>query len=230
MKRKKNRRQSGIRYGDVLKNFTPAQLAGIGAVAMTYNEAEAALHDLVTPCIDFPGDSYEVISRINGTEGLTAIIRSATTRFDLTEEQTRSLKFALDEFSQLKTYRDGVIHSRIKDISSGIAVAHLSKGIRVDILLSEESLEALYTRLAILTDEMQELATVLTLKRSLMFCPSKGDEHKLRLEQAIQAATARCQQHQTHRLSLPPFPEFPEEPAVLELQVHRKEQPRSSQG
>ena len=64
-------------FGDILKATTVEQRAWIGAVVLAYNKAESGLHKLTGTCLGYVGlgISYAVTSRINGTDGLIAIIR-----------------------------------------------------------------------------------------------------------------------------------------------------------
>lgn len=77
MKRKAPRAMAGARYRDVLRNFTDEQLRGIGTVAMTFNDAQRSLQELLGPCLRWPAHYEIVASRVNGMEGIAAIIRAA---------------------------------------------------------------------------------------------------------------------------------------------------------
>src|SRR3712207_2043571 len=160
MKRSKSLRQRGVRLQNVLANFTPEQLAGIGAVMMTYNEAETVLHEMIGVCVDFPGDTHEVVSRINGTEGMIELVLLAGPLFGIDRNQiSETLK--AQGFSHLKGYRDAVSHARIYDAESGVARSPSRQGKRVDVLLSVPALNWLADQNSALTEEMRHLLDAL---------------------------------------------------------------------
>jgi hypothetical protein len=65
---------SGSRLGDILTATSVEQRAWIGAVVLAYNDAEGALHRLTGACLGLDASNNSVTSRINGTDGLVAII------------------------------------------------------------------------------------------------------------------------------------------------------------
>jgi hypothetical protein len=210
---------AGIRSNDILQNFSKDQLMWIGAVAMAYNDAEAALHRVCGAFIDFPGPSYSITGRINnGTDGLKAIISEAIKALPLPSGADHLFAVTVNEgFSDLQSLRNAVIHGQLFDAHTGIAVKPGVKGKTRDVLLSPEALRALYERLVILRHEIQHLEDVVVAARRLRKQPEPHDQHRLRLEQLIEDAMAQCLDHQRRRLSLAPFPAFPERPAIFEL-------------
>jgi hypothetical protein len=216
MKSKQIKLHTGGHFGNILDNFTKDQLAWIGAVAMAYNEAENALHHVFAACIQYPAP-YEVSSRINGIDGIIQIIRCATPHFKLPQDMLESIEFALggEGFSQLKVYRDSVLHARLFDMSTGIATVPGKKGSHNFVLLKEEALQGLYMRLFDLKEELEAIAKIIEFTRRLTSGHAKDDPHRARLEESSQAATALCQSHQTHRRSLLPLPQFPEQSDIL---------------
>jgi hypothetical protein len=77
MRRKVTSFRGGQYYVHTLKSFSRQQLEEIGAVAVTFNDAERALHELLGAALRFPGQYEVVASRINGMDGIAAIIREA---------------------------------------------------------------------------------------------------------------------------------------------------------
>jgi hypothetical protein len=120
-------------------------------------------------------------------------------------------------FAYLKGLRDAVIHSRLFDTHTSIAVAPGGRGKTQDVLLSVGALEGLYRRLAILKDELDELETLILAARKLISAPAPDDQQKAQLARDIQRASAQCLAHQHMRQSLLPFPKFPAQPAIHEL-------------
>jgi hypothetical protein len=232
MKDKHLKRRGGAHIGDVLESFTANQLAWIGAVTIAYNEAEAVLHRLLGACIDYPGSYYDVSSRINGVDGLREIVMSAVKKFGLTAEILSSVDLCLtgEGFSNLKTLRDLVVHATMFDMSTAVARGPVKQGKWGYILLTEEALEGLYTRLALVKKEMNEIETIIVFKRRLKKLPAPDDQHEEQFEESIQVATARLQSHQKLRRSLPPLPTFPPEPNIHRLEPHRAEPRRPPPG
>ena len=78
MKRPAPKARSGGSYQDIKKDFTAGQLAGIGAVAMAFNEAEFLLDCQIYSGLNLSGGIWtEVTSRINGIDGKMAIVKAA---------------------------------------------------------------------------------------------------------------------------------------------------------
>jgi hypothetical protein len=206
-------RQTGIKSGEVLKNFTTEQLAGIGATAMAYNEAILTLDAIVGQCLGFPGDAHEVTSRINGIDGKFAVIRAAAAQLELATDSKENISTSLGAlgFAGLKTFRDAVIHSCIVDVASCVGRVDEGRGNRSDVLLSEEALEWLYVQIALLREELEAIHTVFACTQRLSRLPVPSAEHKARLERSIQDANLQCRSHLLHRQSLWPPPKFPEE-------------------
>lgn len=222
MKSKKPILQTAVKYGDIKKNFTVNQLAWIGAVAMAYNEAEGNLHLLTGSFLGYHGPYLEVTSRINGTEGLIALILSVLPKYNLAPEVLESFTSALQEgFPTLKTYRDAVIHASLMDMHTAVAESRPNRGARTYTILTEDALEGLYERLISVREELLNLALIANYADALTFIPSKGNQHTARMQQGILDANAQCQSHRKHRQSLPPFPKFPDQPKIHELEPSR---------
>jgi hypothetical protein len=86
MKRKVSTRRETRNWSyDVRKDLTQAQLAGIGAVALAWNDAEAMYDLLLCVTLGLHHSLWrDVATRINGIDGKHAIIRKAiTARFGL---------------------------------------------------------------------------------------------------------------------------------------------------
>lgn len=223
MKRKFEPKSRAV-FGDILKATTVEQRAWIGAVVLAYNKAEHGLHNLTGLCLGYIGLglSYAVTSRINGTDGLIAIIYGAVASLQLSEDQSKLFNAALSEhgFAHLKKLRDAVIHAELSDTSTDTAIAPGKRGERQDVLLSCEALEGLYRRLTFIEKEFGQLDIILRAKKAIRFLRLFGaqDDPRLALSaQDILDATAQCLSHQRQRLSLPPFPKFPEPPTQDEI-------------
>lgn len=222
MKRKPGAR-TGARLGDILQATTIEQRAWIGAVALAYNDAEGLLHRLAGACFGMFGRPYSFTSRINGTDGLIAIIEETVASMGMADDILKLFRASLVEhgFAYLKGLRDAVIHARLFDSGIGIGEAPGKRGKRPEeVLLTPGALEGLYKRLAILCSEFGNLETILLCQKTIAYSHLFGaldDQRKADNERDIQAATALCQSHQNRRLSLRPFPEFPAQPKIHQL-------------
>jgi hypothetical protein len=222
MKRKSATR-SGARLGNILEATTLEQRAWIGAVALAYNDAEHVLHRVVGACLEYAGPFYSVTSRINGTDGLIALVHESAAAMGLSQHVAKIFSVTLSEhgFAYLKGLRDSVIHAQLFDSGSGLATAPGKRGKRrEDVLLTPEALEGLYRRLVLVNQELSAIETIILCERAIRILrafDALDDQRREYNEQDIRDAIARCQSHQHQRLSLPPFPEFPEPPQVHQL-------------
>ncbi|HYM17930.1 MAG TPA: hypothetical protein VEU06_05155 [Micropepsaceae bacterium] len=203
--------RSGWRWGETLENFSKGQLEAIGAVAMTYNDAASALYDMFESCLTFPGDKYEITSRINGLDGIAQIIQIAIETLPLEDQARKEISAAVAQFSQLKVYRDVVVHARITDVPTAYAVRPDRKGGRSYTILTEKAVKTLWQHINAIRSELGEWATVISHARQLRYGPVKTDRHKEQLEEGLRVATAQARSHRTRRQSLPPLPTVPDE-------------------
>ncbi len=144
--KRKSEAKVGARFGDILQATSIDQRAWIGAVALAYNDAEFALHRLTGACLITAMSTYSITSRINGTEGLIAIIRESVKGMALSPVVVNMFEVSIAEqgFPYLKGLRDSVEHSLLFDSGSGVAKAPGKRGkAPQDVLLSPEALAAL---------------------------------------------------------------------------------------
>lgn len=208
--------QTAKRTGIIRIDLTEKQLIGIGLVAITYNEAEILIDVLLSSLLGTsPKMSLELTSRINGIDGKIELIKLGVKDLESPASflslLTKSLgKEGNNGFSELKKYRDGIIHARILDASLGIGLTPGKRGTIYDILLTSPALEAVAERLSIMRHELIEISNIIMKLRALVGQP------KLLREQEIQQLIPLYQQHQKNRLSLAPLPEFPSESEVFQ--------------
>ena len=126
------------RSGDVRKDLTENQLAWIGSVALSYNEAETIVDLLLDICLSLGNLSHDVIGRINGIEGKVELAKLAVKQLAAPEEALRLLQETLGEggFLLLKKNRYRIIHARIIDAAAGIAKSPARRGAFEEILLT----------------------------------------------------------------------------------------------
>lgn len=225
MKRKSPSRRVGGRYQYVLKNFTERQLAGIGAVAMTFNDAERALHELLGPCLRWPSHYEIVASRINGMDGIAAIIRAAAknlirldaARVEIAMGFWSDLDLSLDAFLEAKRFRDGVVHANIFDMDKAIGTQYVSQGRINDVLLTVEALKWLTDTCIIIAEELRAWERALEAGSILMANYGAADQARSPLEEAVRVAAVQACSYRTRRESLRAKPKSPVPPPRAEI-------------
>lgn len=226
MKRPYTPRKATVRTGDIKRDLSQGQLAGIGAVAVAYNYAEAVIDKMLTQVTGVRGDiGVHLMSRINGVDGKIELIKMKAVELNLADDVRRGLSEALGEggFKLIKGYRDAIIHARVLDSNLELGEVILKRGRRHEILLSEKALFILYDTISLLTKELVDLQSILSIAYFKDHPPAPGDLERAQLERAIQENFVRSQQHRTSRLSLQPLPEFPGEHTVIRLRVPAQE-------
>jgi hypothetical protein len=223
------------RSGDIRKDLTAEQLAGIGGVTLAYNEAEVLIDILMSLSLGLLTHSaHEVTSRINGIDGKIELAKIGMRELGADQKTTDLLGGSLGDggFKSYKKYRDAVIHARVLDAPAGIALSPSNRGKIDEVLLTVEALNGLYDRLVLVRQELIEACNISIrlfterrmgpirksateaaadpLQRALAIV----DLPKRQYEQEIQDCLSRFQEHQKNRLSLPRLPEFPVEPPI----------------
>jgi len=162
-----------------------------------------------------------ITSRINGTDGLIAIIQESVDGIGLSSRPLFDKTLVEHGFSYLKKLRDAVIHATILDTTTALATAPGKRGKKPEeVLLAPKALEGLYRRLVFVTWELQSLERIMSSECAIRLSHAFGvtdGQRKQHNERDIQDATARCLRNQSQRLSLPPFPKFPDPPDVREV-------------
>ena len=103
---------------------------------MIYNDAEELVETLCIIGLQLPIQPREVLSRINGIDGITAIAKKVCAQRGFTEEEMTALCDTLGKggFEGLKGWRDAVIHARIFDAATSIGKQKIRKGAVADVL------------------------------------------------------------------------------------------------
>ena len=213
---KKHRRQS---HKDTphtiidIKNEIPqTQLAALGALALAFNETEAALDRLffaVTALSDTL--QLEVSTRIGGLDGKIEIIKKGGEQF-LADPELHQLQEALGDgvFGTLKDYRDGAIHVRHLNPRTGVGTKVDRRARVFDYLIGETTLDVAYNLLIAVRKELDAVTTLVHGVRSLNSL-SETDLNRSQLEVKLAAIRSQLQLCRTERLNLPQLPEFPAE-------------------
>jgi hypothetical protein len=115
---------SSFGSGNIRRDLTKSQRAGIGEVAIAFNEADATLDLLLTFSLRLhPQLAAEVISRIYGIEGKVEIAKAAMEKLQASKDVRTLLSATLgnEGFLLLKRLRDAVIHAYRIDAPTGVA-------------------------------------------------------------------------------------------------------------
>src|SRR5204863_2855785 len=91
------------------------QLAAIGAVALAYNELEAAVDTLLSAVAGFPHNAFNSIT----TEVKIASIIKDIANVGLEAEDQQQIIQALAAFRDFTVYRDVINHVRLMNLMSG---------------------------------------------------------------------------------------------------------------
>ena len=196
----------------LLSNYTAKQLELIGSIAVLYNGCEHVLHNAVGHCIEYRGNKRDITSRINGAEGLIAIIVATSPKmFGVESPDHEAIKATLEQegFSKLKSYRDAVVHSMPYNQLMGVGRSPGRRGRAVDVLLGEPALQWLATSLSLLRDEMSEMASLLLISGGLTFRPDLLPEQRRQHEEALPIAKSRFHEAQAARRRQRTPPKFP---------------------
>jgi hypothetical protein len=210
--RSKHTRKPTYRVVDIKKEIPERQLAAIGALALAFNEVEAALDRLFFVVTELTEPlQLEVSTRIGGLDGKRPITKKGAAQF-LDAADLRQLEELLGDgvFGQLKDYRDGVIHARHVNAVTGVGVKIDRRAKVFDYLVSRHALEAAYKILVAMRAELDEAVSLVQGIKELKQIGS-DDPNRARLEAEIAACRSRFQNCCTERLALPPLPEFPSE-------------------
>lgn len=211
----------GSKWTDVLSNFSKDQLAWVGAVAMAYNEAELALQIAFINSTDYPCNTIDMVTRL-GVGQLPRFVLDAVKHYAQGDKAIVKLAEAAlmaDGFTQLKSYRDGVVHATLTDAATLVGTVP-NKGRAEAVLLSEKATEGLFHRLCFIRSEISEITEILSSTRSLRWSDVsdiRHARHKEQLEQSIRVATDRLAQLQKQRKRLPPLPAFPKGSQLISL-------------
>src|SRR3990170_468544 len=121
MKRTYTERKIHSKTGDINRDLSPEQLAGIGAIALAYNYAESSIDRTLGLALGVVHKLYlPLVTRIGGIDGKIELIKLATADVRLPSELRDDLAESLGYFTTLKSYRDGIIHARVLDSALGL--------------------------------------------------------------------------------------------------------------
>jgi len=206
---------------DPKQAYTPEQLVEVGAIILIWNQIDAFVDFLIyvslrPPLLMF----YDLTRRISGIRGKVELLRLYADRSDILNDDARQLiKITLDGVLEYKRFRDDIAHSVPYDIDKGIAHTFKYGTEMVQTLVTIEALNGLYQRLKLLLDELRDVDLLYRLsdeRGAFAVYPEEPDPVGRRRTRDVPLQTARLQETQKRRLSLPPLPRFPDEGTSLE--------------
>jgi hypothetical protein len=198
-------------------------LAGIGAVAMAFNECESVIDALLIVGLGIPPELFEVLTQMGGLDVKVDIVKKAAVRelrFDVAS--FGAVMSALDELLEYKRHRDAIVHARLTDRKSGIGHVFKRGGKAYEVLLTAQALNALYQRLWSLKKDLDTISVTfdmrgyyLALDRAKeMIKKREGTPDGRHLVQDVAKTLALVQENQKKRQSLPPLPDFPDDRTI----------------
>jgi len=157
-------------------------------------------------------------ARINGVDGVIAIINAGARNLGLNESESSALGITLGEgvFKKLKKCRDSVIHAISHNALAGIGLQRERQGRFNETLMTEEALGRLYRHLMALRAELSDVITLAFIHQHFASLPD-GDPNKALAETDRSDCSAQFLAHRNLRQALPPLPEFPEESELLSV-------------
>jgi hypothetical protein len=207
---------------NITRDIPQAQLAGIGAICLSYNYAENTINRMMFLAMGIPIEIYhDVTSRINGIDGKIEIVkRGAKEHLNLAPDILEFLSVTLGDggFKLLKKYRDAVIHARIVNRITGVGELIESRGRHSEVLLTKDALMGLFQRLEEIRMELASLMGAIDAKWWINSFRDPDDPDRAQYEAKIPRCFALAQDYRSRRLSLPPRPEFPDATQLRELE------------
>jgi hypothetical protein len=176
--------------------------------------------------IRLPGDLHrDVTSRINGIEGMIAIVKAGAKTLGVSEKIRIFLAESLGDgaFGLFKKYRDAVIHARIVNKTAGIGEFVESRGRHSQVLLTTQALDRFYDHVDALRSELTCLLALLIEDALPMPIADSVDPERSQREAKIREYLAQARAHRNRRLSLPPIPEFSSESELHELETRAEQ-------
>lgn len=158
--------RSGSSRQDVKKDFSRDQLAGIGAVVMVWNELEFMLDCALYSGEELPAECFQDDLPKRGLDEKVRQVGQAAEKWGLPETFIASIRASAKAFSDLKNYRNAVVHSRIYDSQTAICNRIKRSGDIEEVLITPQSLNWLYEQIAILRYEMRCVIAVFDLVRN----------------------------------------------------------------
>src|SRR5262249_14218830 len=127
---------------DIREFLEPEQLQNFAASCLTWNRIENAINVAVAFCLSLPPSlRLEVVSRINGFDGKTAILHAALRRhFRLADPSYNALAASLGDSAKYRRFRDGIAHAYVVDPNEPVAMTAQRQGKLDEVLITKDAL------------------------------------------------------------------------------------------
>jgi hypothetical protein len=215
MKRAYTERKTHRRTGDIKRDLSSDQLAGIGAVALAYNYVESSLDRALGLALGMgPELRLRLVTRIR-SEDKTELLKLAAADMNLPSDLREDLAETSSYFLTLKGYRNGIIHARVLDAALGLGEVRGRGARHWEVLLTKDALDGLYEHLKAVANELASWILIWYQIRQLM-SREADDPERSKFEKALLGACSQYQARRTERQSLPKLPEFPSESEMQE--------------
>jgi|SRR6185312_11597063 len=220
MKQKADPRRLPTRNRDILTHLSHQQFAGIGMVALCWNDLDHLLNWVLDACLGFDVPmNLEITSRIHGFDGRLAIIKSFTKNYyDVPQEIANLFNNTMSLVGECKSLRDAIVHTRVFNAKDAIGETIEKRGQKTHVLISAEALMAVALRTVHAWDELSIVYKYLSAstgndQMGPRHDPEEGmQSHELELLEYVSQLRLR----QKKRRSLPRLPKFPPLPPVQE--------------
>jgi hypothetical protein len=157
--------RSGGRTGDIRQDLSHDQLAALGAVLLSFSEAEWIIDQLLYDALRLhPAIWRDVATRINGVEKVSLIKLAAEQVVGFGGEELQLIRQTLGDYGAHRKYRDSLAHAHIFDAASGIGDVTNKRDAIYEVLLTAEALEILYQHVTALRRELDIVANALSLQ------------------------------------------------------------------
>ena len=166
--------RSGSKTEDIKRDLSAAQLQGIGAIAMAWNEVEFMLDCVLYSGLKLSGSSWlDVLTRLS-SDAKVELIASVEETLSLPTELHLPIRKSVKSIKELKELRNSVVHARIFDAPSGIGETIRRGGKIWQVLLVDTALECLYKRLIVLNGELRSILAICDLIRTGAMAVERG--------------------------------------------------------
>lgn len=166
--------RGGATTENIVRDMSPAQLAGIGLVTLAWNEIEFALDVALYSGEALPADCLTDDLPRRRLDKKIDQVQKAVERWQLPTACVASIERAAKALFELKDLRNAVIHSRLFDMNSGIGTRITLKGEVEWILLTAEALNWLYQQLVFARHEMRAVVALFDLVRTTEIAERSG--------------------------------------------------------
>src|SRR6266446_6043688 len=184
MRKRVPRSRIGSRSGGVKKDPSPEQLAGIGAVAIIWNEIEYDLDLAIGNGVVIHEEILLHVTSRWGFDAKNALLYEIAEEAHLPEATLDLIDQTCKALRDYKNQRDAVVHARILHAPTGVGET-IRRGAQFRrSLLTTEALDDLYERLDVLRSEMDQIVQIFyAIRRAGHFAFRDSDDEERRLLQ-----------------------------------------------